>query len=453
MKSRLLVLGLACALLAALLPACARTPQAAPIPGPTPTGDLTTIAVAYVQALAKGEYATAAALSEAKMNQAFPAAKMQETWQALVAQFGAFQKLGGTRTEQQAPYDYVYVTCEFEQAALDAKVVLDVNRRVTGLWFGPHQASVEYQTPTYVRSGAFSEQELTIGSGPLALPATLTLPEGTGPFPAVVLVQGSGPNDRDETVGANKPFRDLAWGLASRGVAVLRYEKRTKAHPEQLVAIKDTMTVKEESVDDALAAVALLRTTAGIAPQRVFVLGHSLGGTLAPRIGLADPQIAGLVVLAGATRPLPDLVLEQTAYLANLDGSISPDEQQSLDEIKRQVDQINDPALASQTGTLLDAPISYWLDLRNYHPAETATAVKAPMLILQGARDYQVTTEDLEGWKKALSSRDNVQFKLYPALNHLFMTGEGKSTPAEYDVAGHVAEEVVADTAAWINQH
>lgn len=276
-----------------------------------------------------------------------------------------------------------------------------------------------------------------------------------GPFPAIVLVHGSGPNDRDETIGANKPFLDLAWGLASQEIVVLRYDKRTKVFPDQMAALSTTLTVKEEVVDDAAAAAALLRTEESVDPKRVFVLGHSLGGTLIPRIALADPQATGFVILAGATRPLEDLMLIQSEYLARLDGTLSAYEITALDDLKRQVDQVKDPALstAAHPQGLLGAPVSYWLDLRGYNPAEAAVAVDRPMLILQGDRDYQVGVEDLNGWKLTLSSRSDVQFKLYTGLNHLFMPGDGKSTPAEYQTPGHVAEEVVNDIADWVRQH
>ena len=138
--------------------------------------------------------------------------------------------------------------------------------------------AAEYRPPDYVARASFSEQQVTVGAdSEWALPATLTLPAGKGPFPAVVLVHGSGPNDRDETQGPNKPFQDLAWGLGSQGIAVLRYDKRTLVYRGKLGALPN-ITVKEETVDDALAAVALLRQTPGIDPKRIFVLGHSLGG-------------------------------------------------------------------------------------------------------------------------------------------------------------------------------
>ena len=150
-------------------------------------------------------------------------------------------------------------------------------------------------------------------------------------MPAVILVHGSGPNDRDETIGANKPFKDLATGLASRGIAVLRYDKRTRVHGAKVAALTD-FTVNQEVIEDVIEAVKALRAQPRIDPARVFVLGHSLGGMLVPRIATADPTIAGLIVLAGAARPLEEAIVAQSRYIAVADGTISPEEQQGIDQ-------------------------------------------------------------------------------------------------------------------------
>jgi dienelactone hydrolase len=269
-----------------------------------------------------------------------------------------------------------------------------------------------------------------------------------------VLVQGSGPCDRDETVGANKPFRDLAWGLATKGIAVLRYEKRTTEHAAKLMAHPVRLTVEEETIADALDAASRLRAANGIDPKRVFVLGHSLGALVAPRIGKTDANIAGLIMMAGPTRPLEDLLVEQTRYLLSLDGNASPEGAAKLAALEAEVAKIKKlTATSSSTNWILGGPPEYWLDLRAYNAVATAKTLKQPLLILQGGRDYQVTPVDFEGWKTGLGSRPGVTFKLYPKSNHLFIAGEGKSSPAEYDQPGHVEEGVISDIVEWIGAH
>jgi uncharacterized protein len=316
-------------------------------------------------------------------------------------------------------------------------------------------APAVYKSPAYTRPDAFSVQELTVGaSGAWPLPATLTLPKGKAPFPAIVLVHGSGPNDRDETLGANKPFRDLAEGLASQGIAVLRYEKRTKQHGARIVASSSNFTVKDETIDDALAAVALLRQTPGIDAKKIFVLGHSLGGMLVPRIGMADEKIAGFVVFAGATRPLEETLVRQFEYLAALDGTVSEAERANIEETKRQAARIRElkagDASTASPQTLLGAPPAYWLDLRGYDPPQAARTLKRPMLILQGERDFNVTMDDFRNWRTALANHKEVEFKSYPKLDHLFLEGEGTASGADYAIPRNIPKYVIDDIAAWL---
>ncbi|MGD0651668.1 MAG: alpha/beta fold hydrolase [Verrucomicrobiia bacterium] len=412
------------------------------------------VAKEFVDLLVKGDFAAAAKNFDETVSAALPPDKLREVWTALNAQAGAFQKQLGTQSGQYGALSVVLVTCQFQRAVIDVKVALDGQRRIAGLWFLPGKPPTPVSTPRYWRTETFQEEEFVVGSKPWALPGTLTTPKGDGPWPAVVLVHGSGPNDRDETVGANKPFKDLAWGLASQGIAVLRYEKRTKVYAAQIGSLLANLTVKEEVIDDVLTAVAQLRVTKRIAPDRIFVLGHSLGGMLIPRIAKLDTNITGFIVLAGATRPLEDMVLEQTRYLLTLNGNPDDAGKKRLEELSSLVAKIKQlkPSDSSSATRLLGAPPRYWLDLRGYEPAVVAKGVMRPMLVLQGGRDYQVTQVDFQGWQKTLATRKDVTFRLYPGLNHLFVAGKDKGTPAEYDQPGHVAEEVIKDIAEFIER-
>jgi dienelactone hydrolase len=317
----------------------------------------------------------------------------------------------------------------------------------------PVKKATESHAPDYAVPSAFTEREVTVGAGTeWALPATLSMPTGKGgPFPAVVLVHGSGPNDRDETIGANKPFRDLAYGLASQGIAVLRYEKRTRVYPARVVALQN-FTVKDETVDDALAAVALLKETPGVDPARIFVVGHSLGAGLAPRIGAADVRIRGLVLLAAPTERLEDAIVRQYEYLFSLDGKISDDERKMIDETKRQTARIKQLTKAdlSSKELLHGAPVAYWLDLRDYDAIAVAARLTQPMLVLQGERDYNVTMTDFRNWQQLAARKQNVTTKSYPKLDHPFLEGVGPASDADAATPRNIPRYVIDDIAAWI---
>ena len=424
---------------------------------------LTVKARALLAAMEKGDFGTAVRDFDETMLKVSGPYKLETMWtKQLPARLGAFKKQAAARLDELQGYEIVLVTCEFEKATLDARVVFDKTGKIAGLGFVPTAPPVKYEPPPYADPAKFDETEVTVGSAGWPLPGTLAVPKGVGPFPSVVLVHGSGPNDRDETLGPNKPFKDLAWGLATRGIAVLRYEKRSKVYGKKILTdpkLEATMTVREETIDDALAAAAFLKKTKGIDPRRLFILGHSLGGYLMPRIALAAKplNVTGFISIAGATRPLDDTILRQMAYLYGLAGTaISDGDKKKLEDLKAEVAKVKalTDADRSSTTKLLGAMPAYWLDLRGYNPPELAKSVVKPMLILQGGRDYQVTTEDYENWKKALGDRRDVEFRLYPDLNHLFYEGKGVLVPLEYmQKHGSVAPYVIDDIANWIAKH
>lgn len=434
-----------------------------PVATTASTSPTTTLSAVQVQAaaetlvddMARGDFAAVTQHFDDIMTRTLSEAALSRAWQTVAQQLGPYQKRLDSKVETSGVFQVVYVTTQFTLGKNVVKVVYGSAGKVSGLFFVPESAAAAYVSPAYVDAASFTETEVTVGSGQWALPGTLTIPRGTGPFPAVVLVHGSGPNDRDETIGPNKPFRDLAEGLASKGIVVLRYEKRTKFYAEEVIGIVSTLTVKEEAVDDAAAALTVLMGRPEVDSSHVFLLGHSLGGTLAPRIGQAKPDVAGLIILAGATRPLEDLILEQTRYIAALSGEISAADQATIKTLEAQVARVKDPALSTGVPAR-DLPggisAAYWLDLRAYRPVETARALAKPTLVLQGGRDYQVTEVDFQGWKTGLAGLTNVEYVLYPDLNHLFMTGSGKATPAEYNVPANVASQVVDTISGWIRR-
>jgi dienelactone hydrolase len=409
--------------------------------------DLQHKAQAFVDLLSKGAFAQATKNFDATMQRVLPVDKLEGTWTYQTGLAGVFQRQLGLRSEKRGKYTVVHVDCQFERYRQDVLVSFDAEGHIAGLFFVPG-----YQAPAYVRQSSLREQDVTIGNGEWQLRGTLTLPAGVGPFPAVVLVHGSGPQDRDESIGPNKPFRDLAEGLTTNGVAVLRYEKRTKAHGAKMVAAG--ITIREETIDDALAAVALLRRTPGIDPKKIFVLGHSLGGTCAPRIGQLDPGIGGLILLAGSNRPFEEVLVEQFDYILSL-GGMPEDKRKGIEKQRQQAADMKSLKLTPETPAAqlpLGLTAGYLLSLRECDPKGIVAKIQQPVLVLQGERDYQVTMEDFRGWQQALQGRSNATYKTYANLNHCFMEGVGKARPEEYVKAGHVAQEVIVDIAAWIKK-
>ncbi|HET9400854.1 MAG TPA: alpha/beta fold hydrolase [Candidatus Acidoferrales bacterium] len=393
-----------------------------------------------------------------RMAQALPPEKFPATWNSVLAQFGEFQSIEGVSHRQAGEYDVFAVNCKFARLKGVLTVTLDAQQRVAGfnMSVSVEAAVSSWTAPAYVDSAAFTERAITFGASPWILPGTLSMPKGAGPFPAIVLVHGSGTiaGDQDETYGPNKTFKDLAWGLSSRGIAVLRYTKRTRQYSATVMSGPEPLTTKQETIDDARAAVAFLATQAGIDPKHIFLAGHSLGGYLAPRIASGDPQIAGLIILAGSTRPLEDMVLEQIrAQVARQHAEDTPQGKKAIADAENEKRIIEDPSLKPGTRVTsvgVPVPSDYFLDLRGYDPVKIAQTLQVPMLILQGEKDIQVSMVDFMNWKAALGSRKDVTLKSYPLLSHMFMPVAGAATGEEYNQSAHVEPGVIEDVAAWV---
>lgn len=425
--------------------------------------DFEALGKALVTQLAAGQFDQVEAQFDGQMKSALPVSKLPEVWETVLDQVGPFKSIVSTKVMEKQGLHAAIVTCEFERASLDAKIYMDAQGLVKGLFFEPASSSpgaptaAEWTAPSYAKPSALTEREATVVSGRWELPGILSLPKSKVPVPAVVLVQGSGPQDEDETIGPNKPFRDLALGLASQNIAVLRYVKRTKQYGPDSKSDKP-FTVKDEVIDDVVAAVAMLAKMPEIDNQQIYVLGHSLGGMLAPRIAAQDPQVAGIIIMAGSARPLEKVVVEQVQYIASLTDPQTPEDKKQIEKAEAIAAQVESPSLKPNDvvdffGALISG--SYFLDLRSYNPGKVAASLKIPILVLQAGRDYQITNADFDVWKTALANDSRATFKFYPAYAHLFMPGRGTGAagPEDYSVAGNVSEDVVNDIAYWIKSN
>ena len=426
------------------------------LPADTNSGQIETSARRFIEFLSTVNYDSAYQGFDSNVKEQISVNTLKEIWESILLSAGNFEKIKELKRSESGGYQIIFVSCQFTNAPVDFKLVFNSQDEIAGFFIIPAQSNQDFQTAEYVDQKKFISEEVTIGKAPWKLPGTLTIPNQVRPAPALVLVHGSGPQDRDETVGPNKPFLDLAGGLSSRGIAVLRYEKRTKAHAPAMSELKDRLTVNEETVEDVHLALEFLQHRSDVDQDHIFVLGHSLGAMMVPRIALRDTISAGFIIMAGATRPLEDLILEQVMYIADLDCVITETEISKIEKLKEEIARVKDPALdksVSPERLPLGIPAAYWLDLRGYQPAVEAAKITRPILILQGERDYQVTMRDLEGWRQTLAYANDVEIIVLPSLNHLFITGEGKSSPAEYSRPGHVAVNVVETIVNWIGSY
>ncbi len=298
-------------------------------------------------------------------------------------------------------------------------------------------------------------EKTIVGAGTeYPLNGMLTLPdEAEGPVPAVVMVHGSGPSDMDERVMKLTPFKDLAEGLAKLGVASLRFDKRTFAHKKKMA--RSSPTVWDESIEDALRAVKVLKADSRIDSGRVFILGHSEGAMIAPRIDAEGADAAGIILMAGTPYRLEDIVLRQLKqgasnpafrWVLGLEHKIFAKKFAGLYEMSDE-----ETKKKKFAGSLT---LYYFKEMGQKTAADYLLESTKPALIMQGSRDFQVLAgDDFAKFKELLSGRENTVFKLYPGLNHCFVEAiydDILKASKEYSKERHIGEEVIGDIAAFI---
>jgi len=408
-----------------------------------PNNDTTSRCKGIARQLSIGKFDQAVKGFSKSLSSRVNAKALQEKWSELEHKYGQFKQSREPIAQVLGKLGTVTVPMQFEHALINLNILLDYKNEIIGFTFNQDSQDSVGETALEVKSGEY------------ALDALYTVPKGSNLFPVVVLVHGSGPQDKDETIGPNRPFRDLAFGLAARGVGCLRYDKRTLQYPKK-VNLKN-ITVQEETIDDAINAARQAMTLPGADKSKIFVLGHSLGGYLVPRIAQRLTDAHGFIVLAGNARPLEDLLLDQITYVSSLKKEKDSSHESKMERLKQQVALVKSDKLTQETDTTslpFGIPASYWIDLKNYNPVEVASSLPQPIMVLQGGRDYQVTQDgDFNLWREKLESNEKNVLKLYPDLNHLFIVGEGTAVPEEYFFKpGHVDDQVLDDISEFVKK-
>lgn len=369
---------------------------------------------------------------------------------SLEAQFGTYQTWGAQDTAQSGEYSLVFTTMEFARGKLRCRLAFNRKQEISGIFFEPvKEEAVAAEGP------GFSEEDFLVVNGPYRLPGFLTLPRPFDHRNVVVFVHGSGPHDRDGTIGPNTPLKDLAYGLAAEGIASLRYDKRTYIYGNTSSKEPEKLTLQEETIEDALQAVKQLKEMPRFRESRIFLAGHSLGAYAAPAMALQSDLPDGIIMMAGNARPMEDLLEYQYEYLTKPDG-VTEAEAAEVGKLKKQIAELRKMQSGEEynkNNLPMGLPAAYWEYLNHYDPTESLINVEIPVLIIQGERDYQVTMKDYELFREALAGKSNITFISYPELNHLFMEGEGPSSPAEYLEKRQVPEYVSRDLAGWIRKN
>ena len=389
------------------------------------------------------------------MTKALPAGKLEESWDQVSAAAGVWQERVSVTGEEVDGYYRVRVLDRYENTGVAVYVVYDGAGKIAGL-----QTTFERMEEAVPPGDAgYTEHDVTVaGQADLPLDGKLTLPDGAEKPPVVILLQGSGSSDMDEAIFSNRPFADLAHGLAGQGVATLRYNKRFYQYPDAAAALGTSLSLDQEYLEDVSAAIKLMKADSRVDPDRIFVLGHSLGGMLTPKIAFDHPELAGIISMAGTLRPLWELSYDQNQEsAASLRKTLTGDDlktmEAQLETVERDIVKLRgDFSDLSDDAVLLGIPVGYWRSCKAYAGDNFIHQINLPILVLQGSADFQVYPDkDFTLWEETLAGRERTVLHLYDGLNHLMMESSGARDVSDYQLPGHVDGQVISDIAAFVD--
>ncbi len=388
----------------------------------------------FVRRLVDGEFEWAVGMFGGVLG-GVGAGRLASTWRGLTIQHGPYERHEITGRAVQGDRSLRAVSLKFATDSQRLSLVFSPYARIVGIDFPTRDTRL----PSVAEHRSFDVTLQRDDADDCPLGATVTLPQGDDPVPGVVIVHRSGPLDRDGTVGPNRPYRDLAAGLAARGVAAIQYDKRS------LVCdlARDEQTLRNVVVADAVTAAARLAAVERVSD--VVVFGHGMGGVAAPLVA-RDADVAGLVLAATPARPLSEVFLGTERRKAAADGRITVVERQRLDFFAEKLNGTADLG-PDDDYYVLGTSTAFWRDLRAHDVVAAVRDRPVPVLALHAGRSFVTTHEDLQRWDEVVP-RDAIH--VYPALDHLFMRVFDDSLPEAYFFPDTVATQVVDDVASWV---
>ena len=405
----------------------------------------------FFDKLDQHQFAAAQNLFDPSLKEKITAESLEKIWTQIQTNLGKLESVDGAQNKTQGEYQVVILNCKFTNDTQPFQFVFNKDQKLVGFFILPKKPGSSYKLPIYADTAKITEKLITIKSGTHDLPAMLTYPKDSTNCPIVVFVHGSGPSDMDESVGAQKPFKDLALGLASKGIASIRYVKRTALYAQEF---QGAFTTKEEVTDDAIAVLNFAKSVAQADSQKVYLFGHSLGGMLAPKIATLYPSIKGIILAAAPAKKFQDISIEQNNYIFDLQKDTTKATRAYLNKAQSDLKaskNITQTNLRSDS-IILGLPASYWADLNSLDQVAMAKKLDQRIFIIQGGNDFQVSSQDFTLWTIGLKAKKNVDAKLYPMLNHLFSFVSEKGTITQYQKAGNVDQPVIDDLSNWILQ-
>lgn len=370
---------------------------------------------------------------------------LSSTWTSYVKDLGDYIGIKTQDVKVEDTSITVVTLMEYQNNGLSLTLTFTNEQKIQSIFF--QYKSLEEEAV----SDLYKEIDIQIGQGEYLLDGKLTLPMGVEKPPVVILVQGYGQSDYDETIGAssNKPFRDIANGLAEQGIASIRYNKRFYQYADKA---NINATIYEEVLDDVSYAIDFASKDTRVDGAKIYIIGHSLGGMLCPKIASDNEQVAGFISLAGSPRRLENIIYDQVLNALLKEENLTEDERTKIisqyDDALLQIKNLSNDNLGE---AILGVTGYYWKSLNNIDSIKLVGKLEIPMLFLQGSADFQVFADkDFLQWENILKGNDNASFKLYEGLNHLFMTTNGLTDTTEYDVEGTVNEQVINDMTEWI---
>lgn len=414
-----------------------------------PTDAVSNRFLEYIQA---ADYEAAVSIFSDSLKAELPADKLKTSFERQIRVNGDMVIRDRVIKTFYIPHDIVYRFLWFGDKGFRLYFKMK-DAQIHGFMLIPQNQTNQYTEPEYAKKENFTRQHILIQSRNYGLTGEFFRPVDTDTFPVVVFIHGSGPNDRDEGMYGNRPFRDMAYGLANYGIASLRFDKSSYLFG-QFVIEEKTYTVWDEIGVDVSHIITYLNKIQGIDNDRIILFGHSLGANQMPRM-LDSLDVAGAIMAAGNARPLQDLLYEQFKFLYKLDGDFSDADKRRLSQLKAQIDNLEklreiDPADADFTLPLGVSPY-YWKDMILYDPVETLKMVNEPIFLIQGEGDYQVSMKDYKMFRRALRKRKlPYKAKSYEKVNHLLIENVGEPSTKEYERPSHVEHYIIKDIADWI---